>query len=177
MVNDILHQPTNTPEDNDEDLAWLDRNLDLPSDSHKQRNWDDIQCFSVVATLISLFNQHRLAYFKAASLPKSGTWLSCIPINRVGTFIDYNTLCIGVALQVGLSICVFYRSKCGKTVDAIDTHLLSCRFSARRIPRHSAINDVVRCGLSAAGIPSLLEPSILDRGDGKRPDGITVYHY
>ena len=43
--------------------------------------------------------------------------------------------------------------------------------------RHSALNDVVRRGLSAAGIPSMLEPSGLDRGDGKRPDGITVYPY
>ena len=54
---------------------------------------------------------------------------------------------------------------------------LSCRFSAGRILRHSALNDVVRRGLSAAGIPSMLEPSGLDRGDGKRPDGITVYPY
>ena len=39
------------------------------------------------------------------------------------------------------------------------------------------LNDVVRRGLSAAGIPSMLEPSGLDRGDGKRPDGKTVYHF
>ena len=26
-------------------------------------------------------------------------------------------------------------------------------------------------------MPSMLEPSALDRGDGKRPDGITVYPY
>ena len=52
-----------------------------------------------------------------------------------------------------------------------------CRFSAGRIPRHSALNDVVRRGLSAAGILSMLEPSGLDCGDGKRPDGITVYPY
>ena len=36
---------------------------------------------------------------------------------------------------------------------------------------------VERRGLSAARIPSMLEPSGLDRGDGKRPDGITVYPY
>ena len=62
-------------------------------------------------------------------------------------------------------------------MDAFGTHPLSCRFGAGRIPRHSALNDVVRRGLSAAGIPSMLEPSGLDRGDGKRPDGITVYPY
>ena len=62
-------------------------------------------------------------------------------------------------------------------MDTFGTHSLSCRFSAGRIPRHSALNDVVRRGLSAAGIPSILEPSGLDRGDGKRQDGITVYPY
>ena len=62
-------------------------------------------------------------------------------------------------------------------MDAFGTHPLSCRFSARRMPRHSTLTDVVRRGLSAAGVPSMLEPSVLDRGDGKRQDGITVYHY
>ena len=60
LSNDILHQPTNAPEDNDEFRAWRDRNFDLPSDSHKQINWDDIQCSSAVATLAPLLNQHRL---------------------------------------------------------------------------------------------------------------------
>ena len=62
-------------------------------------------------------------------------------------------------------------------MDAFGTHPLSCRISAGRIPRHSVLSDVIRRGLSAAGIPSMLEPSGLDRGDGKRPDGITVYPY
>ena len=51
------------------------------------------------------------------------------------------------------------------------------RLSARRMPRNCVINDFVRCGLSAACIPSMLEPSDLDRGVGKRPDAITVYPY
>ena len=39
------------------------------------------------------------------------------------------------------------------------------------------LSDVVQRGLSSTGIPSMLEPSGLDRGDGKRPDGITVNPY
>ena len=57
------------------------------------------------------------------------------------------------------------------------THPLSCCFSSGRIFHHSALSDVVRRRHSAAGIPSMLEPSGLDRSDGKRPDGITVYPY
>ena len=177
LVNDILHQPTNTPEDNEEVRALLDRNLDLPSDSHKRRNWDDIQCSTAVATLVPLLNQHRLACFKAASRPESGAWLNCIPNNRVGTFIENDALCIGVTLRVGFSVCFPHRCKYGNTVDAFGTHHLSCRLSEGRILRHSAQSVVVRHGLSAAGIPSMLDPPGLVRGDGRRPDEITVIPY
>ena len=152
-------------------------NLNLPSNTHKQRNWDDIQCSSAVATLVPVLNQHRLACFKAASRSVSVVWFNCVQNNRIGTFIDNDSLRISVALRVGLTVCIPHRCKCGTTVDTFGIHPLSCRFRAGRIPRHSAINDVVRRGLSAAGIPSMLEQSDLDRGDGKRPDGITVYPY
>ena len=55
--------------------------------------------------------------------------------------------------------------------------LLSCRFNEGRLPRHSAINDIVCRSLKTAGIPSLLEPLGLDRGDGKRPDGLTIFPF
>ena len=51
LVNDILRQPTNKQEDDDEVRGWLDRYLVLPSNTQKQRNWDDIQCSSAVATV------------------------------------------------------------------------------------------------------------------------------
>ena len=156
LVNDILRQPTNKEVDDDEVRAWLNQNLILPSNAHKQINWDDIQCSSAVATLVPVLNQHPLACFKAASRPESGVWLNSVPNNRVGTFIDNDTLRIGVALRVGLTVCIPHRCKCGTMVDIFGTHPLSCRFSAGRIPRHSALNDVVRRGLSAAGIPSML---------------------
>ena len=39
------------------------------------------------------------------------------------------------------------------------------------------MNDVVRRALQRAGIPSVLEPPGLDRGDGSRPDGITFFPF
>ena len=137
LINNILRQPTNKQEDDDEVRSWLDRNLVLPSNTHNQRNWDGIQCSSAVVTLVSVLNQHRLASFEAASRPESGAWLNCVPNNRVGTFIDNDTLRIGVVLCVGLTVCIPHRCKCGTTVDTFDTHPFSCRFSAGVIPRHS----------------------------------------
>ena len=53
-------------------------------------------------------------------------------------------------------------------------HGLSCRRSEGRHHRHSAINDIIHRALTAARVPSRLEPAGLYRSDGKRPDGITV---
>ena len=177
LANDIHRQLTNKQKDDDVVWAWQDRNVVLPSNTHKQRNSNDIQCSSAISTLVPVLNQHRLACFMAASHSVSGAWLSCVPNNRVGTFIDNDTLRIGVAICAGLTVCIPRRCKCGTTVDTFVTHPLSCRFSAVCIPRHSALSDIVRRGLSAAGIPSMLKPSGHDRDDGKRPNGITVYPY
>ena len=62
-------------------------------------------------------------------------------------------------------------------MDERGLHGLSCRYSAGRHPRHAALNDVVKRALQRAGIPSVLEPPGLDRGDGSRPDGITVFPF
>ena len=65
----------------------------------------------------------------------------------------------------------------GGSMDSRSLHGLSCRYSAGRFPRHSAMNDVVKRALQKAGLPSVLEPPGLDRGDGSRPDGITVFPF
>ena len=36
------------------------------------------------------------------------------------------------------------------------------------------LNDILHRALSSANVPSRLEPTGLDRADGKRPDGITM---
>ena len=54
---------------------------------------------------------------------------------------------------------------------------LSCRFSIGRLPRQNAQNDIIRRSLQSAGIPALLEPAGLDRGDGHRSDGLALFPY
>ena len=38
------------------------------------------------------------------------------------------------------------------------------------------MTDILHRALSFANVPSRLEPTGLDRADGKRPDGITMVH-
>ena len=59
-------------------------------------------------------------------------------------------------------------------MDSRGLHGLSCKYSAGRFPRNSAMNDVIERVLD---LPSVLEPPGLDRGDGSRPDGIAVFPF
>ena len=59
-----------------------------------------------------------------------------------------------------------------KSADLADT--LSCKKSVGRFQRHTALNDIMKYALSAAHVPSRLEPTGLLRSDGKRPDGVTL---
>ena len=43
--------------------------------------------------------------------------------------------------------------------------------------QRSALNDIIKRALSSAGFNAVLEPAGLDRGDGKRPDGMTVFPF
>lgn len=49
-----------------------------------------------------------------------------------------------------------------KTVDRLGHHGLYCRYSVGRFPRNANLNDVVKRGLAAAGVSSVLEPVGLD---------------
>ena len=70
-----------------------------------------------------------------------------------------------------------HRCRCGATVDTRGLHALSCQLSAGRLPRHAALNDTIKRALHSAGMPSMLEPPGLDRGDGRRPDGLTLFPF
>ena len=63
-------------------------------------------------------------------------------------------------------------------MDSRGLHGLSCKYSgAGRFQRHLAMNDVVKRALQKDGLPSVLEPPGLDRGDGPCPDSITVFPF
>ena len=113
----------------------------------------------------------------AASTPYAGAWLNTTPIPNLGLHLDDSSVRVAVALRTGAQLCEPHPCRCGRRVDRLGHHGLSCRYSAGRLPRHSNLNDVVKRALATAGMPSWLEPVGLDRGDGRRPDGITVYPY
>ena len=139
----------------------------------RQKSWDELTCKAVFNNLTSTANQVHSARLLAAAAPHSGAWLQALPCPTLGLHLDEETTRIAVALRVGAQICEPHRCRCGSLVDTLGHHGLSCGKSAGRNPRHHYLNDVVKRSLHSAGIPSWLEPVGLDRGDGKRPDGLT----
>ena len=151
----------------------------IPGDESagSQRAWDEIACEQSLKQLLSSANQVDRARLLAASAPHSGAWLQAVPIPSLGLHMDSETTRIAVALRTGAPICQPHRCRCGGMVDRFGHHGLSCGFTSRRMPRHANLNDVVKRALATAGVPSWLEPVGLDRGDGRRPDGVTVFPY
>ena len=122
-------------------------------------------------------NQVHRARLLAARSPDLGAWLGATPLPSLGLHLDNTTVQVEVALRLGAPICEAHLCRCGRRVDRLGHHGLSCRYSEGRQPRHTHLNDVVKRALATAGIPSWLEPVGLDHGDARRPDGVTIFPY
>lgn len=71
-------------------------------------------------------------------------------------------------------MCESHQSRFGQIVEPNGHHCLSCKFCAGRLPRHARINKIISQGLKTAGFPNILEPTGINRRNGKRPDGATI---
>ena len=135
-----------------------------PADG-KQSAWDKPVIAANVAAVRSHFcDSFNTARLLAASAPHSDDWFK----------FDNEAIRIAVGLLLGVNLCEPHQCPCGKLVDAGGTHGLSCKRGTARAIRHHQLNDIVRCALVRANIPSVLEPFGLSRGYGNRPDCMTL---
>ena len=162
-------------------MCWqnMTPNTPTPNIRSKQKEWDEPICKKIMQGLLNSVDQVGRARLLAARAEGSGAWLQALPIPSVGTLMDNETLRIAVGLRIGAPICEpnTLRCRCRTMIDNMGHHLLSCRYSAGRHPRHAALNDIIKRALNTAGIPSTLEPRGLDRGDDRRPDGVTAFPF
>ena len=146
--------------------------------SGQQSAWDDAASIAYSNQLMSGRDQIDTARLLASCQPHTAAWLQAMPVPSLGLHLDPDTVRIAVALRLGAPICEPHACRlCNHPVERLGHHALSCKKSAGRFPRHAQLNDLVKRSLSAAGIPSVLEPVGLDRGDGKRPDGLTTFPF
>ena len=157
--------------------VWSSTNPSLPENPNLQSQWDDIKSSSRSAALRPLLDQHRLACLSSATQPNSGAWMNSLPSTAIGTLLDNESFLIAISQRLGLPVCDPRKCRCGAIIDRYGLHPLSCRFSDGRLPRHSALNDIIKRAFSSAAFNADLEPVGLDRVDGKRPDGMTVFPF
>ena len=106
---------------------------------------------------------------------KSATCLSALPVATISNLLDDSALRIEVGLRLEAVICTEHLCICGQNVDRYGHHGLSCEKIRGRHARNSSLNDAVQRSLGSAHVTSVLEPVGLDRGDGKRADGLTIF--
>lgn len=150
-------------------------NTDPPPNPCSQRQWDEPLCRLVRNNLLQTSTSPAdRARLLATAEWESGLWLQTLPSPTIGTLLDNNTFRLATSLRIGTVTNVPHRCQCGTMVDSLGQHGLSCGKSAGRIPRHAAINDIIRRTLVSVKVPAVLEPVGLARDDGKRPDGMTL---
>lgn len=140
-----------------------------------QKAWDqpllDLVSDKLFETAICPIKKARLLALRSKY---SGAWLNALPVASLGTLLDDDSFRVSVGLRLGTRICAEHTCKCGYLVREFDSHGLSCKFSAGRLSRHHAVNDLIKRALGLAQVPSILEPLGISRCDGKRPDGMTL---
>ena len=139
----------------------------------RQRAWDTPRIEQHQKSLLAKADQVSRARLLAAAQPESGAWATAIPVPSLGTQLNPEELRIAIALRTGSEVCIERPCKCGKVIDKLGYHPLSCNKCEGRSPRHTAINEIIWRALNAAEIKSRLEPEGIDRGDSLRPDGLT----
>ena len=150
----------------DEDARGQQKSWDYPAAEHKRDR------------LLPDANQFDRARILGAATPESGAWLRALPAAILGTHLDNETVRVAVALRIGADVCSgVHACRCGSPADVKGYHALTCKFSAGRLPRHTAQNDIVRRALLLAGLPAQLEPYGVDRGDGERPGGMSIFPF
>ena len=98
-----------------------------------------------------------MARLLAVSMKESFDWLHAVPNSSLGLRMDNDTIRVeGWSLPWSSSV------------------QPSCWFSTGRHYCHAALNEIIHRALTTSHIPSRLEPTGLDRSDGKCPDGITM---
>ena len=130
----------------------------LPDDPRRQKawylpivkkNWDN---------MLLEADQVSRAILMAMTQKETGAWLNALPVSSLGTLLDPESFRVAIALRVGADVCIPHSCRCGGIIDGRGLHGLSCKYSAGRFPRHSAMNDVIMRALQQAGLPSVLEP-------------------
>ena len=140
-----------------------------------QRAWDRLVAVACASSLVSQATSMARARLLASQQKQAGAWLTALPVSALGLRMENDCIRVAVGLWLGSALCLPHAcAQCGSEVDETGVHALSCRKSRGRLPCHHSLNDIIKRALVAIDVPCTLEPRGLCRGDGRRPDRISI---
>lgn len=158
-------------------LAWDGMHRGArPEELGSQKQWDQIQVAVKeleVTNALDTCPEDR-ARLLASKSTIGRAWLQCLPSQQLGLKLEDDDLSMSVGVRYGLEIMQQHHCVCGAVADSKGVHALSCKKVKGKFSRHAEVNDIIKRGMMAAGIPAVVEPPGLARRDGKRPDGLTL---
>ena len=131
--------------------------------------WDDLACRDSLNALLNARSPWDKCRLLAALESHTTCWSEAFPIANVGNLISADELRITIALWTGCKIFESAECHCGKTVDKLGLHGLSC--SRNTGHWHSVINSILKTSFNCINLPSSLEPP-----PECRPPGICPGH-
>ena len=140
-----------------------------------QRKWDDLLCEVALNDLLVDADQWDRCCLLAAKSAHSAAWSEAVPIPVLGNFLGAEELRVALRVEANIFGAPTCLCKCGVRMDAKGYHGLSCRLNEGRLSRHAEINSIIKRCLGKIGLSSILELSGIDKSDGRRPDGITIF--
>lgn len=152
---------------------FIQKYEELPLNQNVQHEWDKI-VIKKKEEQFNYYNIEDIARMKAIKSREAGAWLNAFPSKNVGMLMDDKSFQVAVGLRLGCEICREFKCVCGRIVDRKGLHPLSCPKNTGRYFRHAEVNSIIKKALISADVPAQLEPTGLDRNDGKRPDGATI---
>ena len=121
----------------------------------------------MIPSRTSFFQVMAFTCFLAIPI-SSRSWLNALPISSFGLCMDDDAVRIPVGLYLGVSLYYLHTWQlCGAAVNEQVTHGLSCIMNAGHQSRHTVIHDITTISFSSAQISSTLEPTGLNRTNGK----------
>jgi len=152
---------------------WSKHHDSSPLEKGIQAAWDDLTCSDTLNSLLNINNSWNHCRLLAAQESHIAAWSEVFPIASVGNLLSPDELRITIPFRTGAKIFESTKCPCGKIVDELGLHGLSCTKNPGRFPRHSAINSILKRSLTCIGLSSTLEPVGLTN-DGRRPDDLTL---
>ena len=79
----------------------------------------------------------------ATAQKENGAWLNALSVSSLGTLLDSESFRVAIALRTVADVCIPHSCHCCGRMDSRGLYGLSCKYTAGRFPRNSAMNGVI----------------------------------